>query len=294
MTAFQTKPGTAIDRHGRAVFLGDILRTGSDGAIDILLADGTTFSLGAGGRLVLDEFIYDPGADDNSSLFSMLEGTFIFVSGAVAESGPDAMQVRTPAGTIGVRGTSVGGIIDSANGAVACALLPDPDGKVGAVKVTTDAGEQVLDAAGESTRARRRTVRPKAPEVMADADIRGIFSEVLAVEPKPPERFLLYFRSGSVKLTGKSRAMFPDILAAVRARSSTFISVTGHTDRTGSSEYNLALSLKRAERVKALLVKEGVPAKSITVSSHGEANPLVKTDDGVAEPKNRRVEVIVR
>ena len=173
-------------------------------------------------------------------------------------------------------------------------LLPDPDGKVGAVKVKTDAGEQVLDTAGESTRVRRRTVRPKAPEVMADADIRGIFSEVLAVEPKPPARFLLYFHSGSVKLTAKSRAMLPDILSAVGVRSSTFISVTGHTDRTGSSEYNLALSLKRAERVKALLLKEGVPERSITVSSHGEANPLVKTDDGVAEPKNRRVEVIVR
>ena len=72
------------------------------------------------------------------------------------------------------------------------------------------------------------------------------------------------------------------------------ISVIGHTDFVGTDQYNDALSLQRALRVKDLLVKRGFPAKMIQAVGRGKREPVVKASDGVAEPRNRRVEIIVR
>lgn len=69
---------------------------------------------------------------------------------------------------------------------------------------------------------------------------------------------------------------------------------TGHTDTAGSANYNMARSLRRASSVKNALVKEGVPATSITVVGCGETALLVPTKDGVREPQNRRVEIVVQ
>ncbi|MDP1748828.1 MAG: OmpA family protein, partial [Reyranella sp.] len=69
---------------------------------------------------------------------------------------------------------------------------------------------------------------------------------------------------------------------------------TGHTDTSGPEAYNMALSLRRANTVKDALVREGVPATAITVIGRGEAGLLVKTADGVREPQNRRVEIVIQ
>lgn len=90
---------------GDEVFQGDVLETGADGAIGITFVDNTEMSLGGDGRMVLDEMIYDPDGGDGSSQFSLVSGVFSFVSGQIAKSGPDAMQVNTPVATIGIRGT---------------------------------------------------------------------------------------------------------------------------------------------------------------------------------------------
>jgi hypothetical protein len=58
--------------------------------------------------------------------------------------------------------------------------------------------------------------------------------------------------------------------------------------------YNMALSLRRANAVKDALVREGVPAQAISVVGRGEQGLLVQTGDGVREPQNRRVEIVVQ
>ena len=55
----------------------------------------------------------------------------------------------------------------------------------------------------------------------------------------------------------------------------------------------MALSLRRANSVKNELVRQGVPADAIAVIGKGESNPLVATGDGVREPQNRRVEIVI-
>lgn len=73
----------------------------------------------------------------------------------------------------------------------------------------------------------------------------------------------------------------------------TRIEVAGHTDSTGTPAYNLALSRRRAEAVAAELVNRGVARQAIAIQAFGETKPLVATADGVREPQNRRVEIVL-
>jgi OOP family OmpA-OmpF porin len=72
------------------------------------------------------------------------------------------------------------------------------------------------------------------------------------------------------------------------------LNVTGHADRAGTEKYNMALSLRRANAVKQVLIGEGIPADAIVVIGRGESQPLVPTADGVREAQNRRVEIILQ
>jgi outer membrane protein OmpA-like peptidoglycan-associated protein len=101
------------------------------------------------------------------------------------------------------------------------------------------------------------------------------------------------FESGGAELTADSMQEIPNIITAIKERSAISVSISGHTDATGSVQLNDALSLERARRVESLLVQQGVEPGLITVSSHGKGNPLIPTPDGVPEPRNRRVVVII-
>jgi outer membrane protein OmpA-like peptidoglycan-associated protein len=81
---------------------------------------------------------------------------------------------------------------------------------------------------------------------------------------------------------------------AFKAKGQARVTATGHADRSGPDQYNMALSLRRANAVKNALVREGVPATAIAVVGRGESMPLVQTADGVREPQNRRVEIVVQ
>jgi hypothetical protein len=82
-------------------------------------------------------------------------------------------------------------------------------------------------------------------------------------------------------------------VAAFKSRGSARITATGHTDTSGPANYNMALSLRRANSVKNELVRQGVPAQAIQVIGRGEEGLLVQTGDGVREPQNRRVEIVL-
>jgi len=84
------------------------------------------------------------------------------------------------------------------------------------------------------------------------------------------------------------------IFGEIAKRPAPEIAVVGHTDRVGSDQSNDALSLKRAEFVRNALIKRGIAPENIQASGRGEREPIVPTADGVSEPRNRRVEIIVR
>jgi len=173
-------------------------------------------------------------------------------------------------------------------------LVPDPDGSVGRITVANAAGSVEIDAANESTAIRDAKTAPSPPAQMEKKDIDQLFSEALAIQPQPPVHFILYFEKDSTQLRPSSVTMLTDILSTIQARQSEHISVVGHSDTLGEKAYNLSLSMRRATAVKQRLVQKGIDAARIDITSHGEENPLVKTADNVSNPKNRRVEVVIR
>jgi peptidoglycan-associated lipoprotein len=72
------------------------------------------------------------------------------------------------------------------------------------------------------------------------------------------------------------------------------VSVVGHTDTMGDPKANIALGLKRATSVRAILLGAGLAESTVVVTSHGEADLIVKTRNNTPEPRNRRVEITVR
>jgi len=173
------------------------------------------------------------------------------------------------------------------------ALLPDPGGRESRIVVTNTGGAQEIALTNQAVRVERADVAPTAPFAIDPPTVRRLFGAALDAMPDAELHFVLYFDEASDTPNAASMAMMPAILRAVQERRSTDIVVTGHTDSTGSTTTNYALGLRRAERVAAVLRVQGVDAGSMSVTSHGEADPLVKTPPGTAEQRNRRVEVIV-
>ncbi|HEX4985993.1 MAG TPA: OmpA family protein [Burkholderiales bacterium] len=172
-------------------------------------------------------------------------------------------------------------------------LLPKPNGTIGGVVVRSDDGKEILldkayagahiDGPGE--------MQPIT--YTADRANRE-FSSVVAALPGRPATFLLYFLEGKDELTPESEREVGRVFAEIAARPYPEILVIGHTDAVGTMQFNDQLSQQRAQRVRDELVKRGIPADRIEVSGRGKREPLVRTQEGVSEPKNRRVEINVR
>ncbi len=173
-------------------------------------------------------------------------------------------------------------------------LLPDKDGTTGAIEIRNSAGTQKISKPNQAIRVADKETKPQAPTTFSDTEIEKEWGEVLRVSPLAPKTFLLYFRTGTDRLTAESEAQFPEIFAEIKNFPAAELSVVGHTDRTGSAASNARLSLKRAKATLRRLTEAGLRHKRVEVDSHGEINPLIPTADGVAEPRNRRVEVTIR
>ena len=90
---------------GSAVHLGDHLRTGKTGSVGITFQDDTIMSIGPDTEIVVDEYLYDPGKDALKLAANLMRGSLNYVSGVIAKLRPEAVLIKTPTGTIGVRGT---------------------------------------------------------------------------------------------------------------------------------------------------------------------------------------------
>jgi len=115
---------------GDPIFLGDQVTTGSEGRLQIMLADETVFTIGPNAAMAIDNFVYDPSTSAGKVTASVLKGTFRFVTGKVAKREPSDMEVKLPVGSIGVRGTSVAGETDGTRATVVL-LGPGPDTNTG-------------------------------------------------------------------------------------------------------------------------------------------------------------------
>jgi OOP family OmpA-OmpF porin len=113
-------------------------------------------------------------------------------------------------------------------------------------------------------------------------------------EMPQPDVYIVLFDFDRANIRPDGQEVINQVLAAAAAKGPVPISVTGHADRSGPADYNLALSLRRADAVRQALIAGGVSADQITVSGRGEEEPAVPTPDGVPEQANRRVEIIIQ
>lgn len=177
--SFQTNAAIGQMSSGQKVFLGDDIKVGGNGRLQVMLLDETIFTLGANAVMRIDEFVYDPTAADNNTLTtSITQGTFRFVSGQVARRGQDAMTVKLPSATIGVRGTSVAGEV-AANGAAQVILLgPAIDNNLGlpagAINVANNAGGVDITRPGFVTEIATASLPPAPPQQATPAQIRNL------------------------------------------------------------------------------------------------------------------------
>ena len=114
-----------------------------------------------------------------------------------------------------------------------------------------------------------------------------------AVAAPSAKKYVIYFPFNSSTLTEASARMVEQAIDDAKAMGGAKITLTGHTDRSGVSGYNKRLSGKRVLAVANALKKGGISETSLDWNSYGEASPAVKTQDGVRNRLNRRVEVVI-
>jgi outer membrane protein OmpA-like peptidoglycan-associated protein len=170
-------------------------------------------------------------------------------------------------------------------------LLPEKDGRATAVTVKQGDKEVVLDKPYAA--AQTRTDGPRG-YTATPQEVEAKFGSALAAQPSRPNAFTLYFVDASDQLTDASKQVLAGVLADIAKHQVPDIVVIGHTDTVGSDTVNDALALRRAQTVRALLIAQGLPAESIVAIGRGKRELLVPTADGVAEARNRRVEILVR
>lgn len=196
---------------------------------------------------------------------------------------------------IGLRG--IASAVAAASVLAACApatnvvLLPEPDGRKTAVTFTDPSGEVVLDhpyAAVSRSAGGTQTYDAKPAQVQRD------FGAALAAQPRREMKVTLYFAEGKDELNAESQALIESVLAEVAKRPVADVIVVGHTDSVGTAAINDALAKQRAETVRAELVRRGLAPTNVQASGRGSREPLVPTPPGGAEPRNRRVEIVVR
>jgi OmpA-OmpF porin, OOP family len=173
-------------------------------------------------------------------------------------------------------------------------LLPNAEGQTGLMTVRTLGGSQTIDRAYLATEITSPDAAPSPPAEMSLETVQRVFGAALSALPDSAVHIILYFKEASSVLIPESTAIIPKIVSVIKQRQSSDISVVGHADRVGPESFNLNLSRERAESVQRLLTDAGIPDEHLNVHFYGEKVLLIPTSDGVAEPRNRRVEVVIR
>ena len=175
------------------------------------------------------------------------------------------------------------GVIDSQDVCLGTRAGVDVDVRGCARTVDTD-GDGVDDGSDQC---------PRAFDRSREVDAAGCYRQEIVVVGKTIEKIFYFdFDSSAVKDTHKAEAK--EIAAFLKDGVNSSIELGGHADSIGSSDYNIALSLNRAEAIAQLLTQTTGIEAAISVLAFGENMPKVRGEDTAARAKNRRVQAIVR
>lgn len=171
-------------------------------------------------------------------------------------------------------------------------LLPDENSAHGAAAISQGDGVTVLDTPMTAVRVDNRGRVEK--EAITQAEVEKNFAEAIAALPPKPISFTLYFEEGSTVVLKDSKDTLSELFAEVAKRQAVEVEVIGHTDTLGKESDNDRLSEQRAQAIREMLIAQGLKSNLIRAVGRGSRDLLIPTPDNVREPRNRRVEVIVR
>jgi len=168
-------------------------------------------------------------------------------------------------------------------------LLPQPDGSPSAVVVQLKTGGSVvLDRPYMVASATDKQIGTEQTDATT-VNLR--YKELLEALPARPQSYVLFFDFGDTKLTPESEKLVQVMLRDIKELPAPELVVIGHTDASGSDDFNDELSRQRAISVLNILKAKGIDTKRVSTVGRGSRDPLVKTKKGVYEAKNRRVEI---
>lgn len=111
------------------------------------------------------------------------------------------------------------------------------------------------------------------------------------VVPCSPGPFIVFFEWDKSDITPEAASILDNAISQYANCGNAQVMLAGHADRSGSAKYNVGLSQRRADAVKAYMVAHSIPDGVVSEQAFGESRPRVETADGVREVQNRRVEI---
>lgn len=173
-------------------------------------------------------------------------------------------------------------------------VLLDNNSTQNEITISNEKGKTVLNKPNTYVAINKNNSSISHVKNISQKELDTKYKDVVTQNILQPVSFLFYFESGSTKLTDESLNNLKNAYKAIQDRYPCDVSVIGHSDTQGSDELNIKLSLKRAKLIEQYIQKQNLKIQTMKVESFGEKDLLIQTKDGVNEPKNRRVEVLVR
>ena len=118
---------------GSKLYFGDSIITEAASSAQVLLMDQTTLTIGESSELVIDEFVYDPQTKIGKIISSVKIGTVKIITGEISKTNPDNLEIKTPTGSIGARGTEFAVVTESDTKSTVVLLGPGVNNTLGMV-----------------------------------------------------------------------------------------------------------------------------------------------------------------
>lgn len=316
-------------RPGETLLAKDRIITGKDGFVSLVFRDQSALAIGPHSDVDLSKFSFNPTTHQGEQQVRVRSGSLAAISGKLAKASPEQIQFNTGSVTLGVRGTqfvlevqaqakpsssilwrdsqqqillAVDGLCwQSGASPGGCPvqpepdrfiLLPDRDGRVGAITLSKPGKSIVVQEAYAGVEVQEQEMRSTQFSV---SNVGSRYNDLLAKLPPAPQTFVVRFAIGSaLQITPDSQAVIEQVKVALAGWGVLpNVDVVGHTDTVGQMAQNDALSLQRAAAVSRWLDSAAVAPDRVHISGRGERQLLAPTPDETPEPLNRRVEITV-